>query len=709
MAKRTPPSIDLASLTEGARSLLTANEIVVFQTPVDISLSKTQLSEPSKLMVRYALLQAIGHDNGIIVPNSNTRKYLSSWSLFCQFLATKGVVDVHKEFDFDQVVAFAKFLVDERQQNGLPIYALDTIQKKLALPNQFAALALSGLCVWPTTQQLDRLQAKTFLKKYVAKAYPEIDVHNWSRGGSRETVTLPTAMLMLNYSLEQLSSLEHRVLCAYFTVCRNNAQFDWWVRRGGVLSIMANTLLKYSETENEAFQCPNNTLGYIRGYNRHQFNKQKGYLDQWLELVNEELDTPLTMKALSRVAVRVMATPGMITTQVEHYRNCALGVLCILTGYRVHEIINMKGTVMKKKHGIVYLTTRIDKTHQGLKVTRATGDAVAVAVDSLLEMSYIDKSQPIVWLDENGTEQQDYCSLLFTGVSRPVKENAGQPHANGYLHVRNLWLGYRSREIIHQSDYMKGAVNSWMIKLYDATLQSLPKALRAEIEALNENITVHAFRHCFVDFLLRRFDGELHTFVKRCFAHSSKDVLNYIENYVRNKTSAQVQQAAERRYCEEMIVKIASDKNYAQFSGPVVAYIHSRLDEMHWTTMEELDDLVHEWVEEDLVHLVPHKFGYCMVFKQRAQLAKCRDEKGVPKVTRGASDLCLGQACGNLFIKWDSHSDTLDWLKLTHSAIVKECNDPDNLRALLHGNFGRLLKESTRMIQTIDALDRYRA
>ncbi|ULF67641.1 hypothetical protein K6745_12070 [Vibrio alginolyticus] len=674
-------------------------EFIVGDSHLDVSFSGTQLSSESKVVLRYAIVQALGGylEAGVL---SAERLYVfERLEYFCEYLNAHNIVHILDEFNFEHVVGYLYFLIDKRPENGQEIYAHQSIITLMKFLNDFSKLAIDGSCVWATTATLSRSKLSKVASEYISDKYPDVDVLEWLYGGSLETVSLSTAMLMLNYSIEQLESIEHKVIQAYFDVCRGEGGCNWWINANKKLAGAAALIVEHGHDDFEAME-------YVKSSNApsilSRLRNMTPNFYRWFDKVNARLTDKLSLPSFISIVQVVVPSQAVLSEKVRHYHNCSLTVIAILTGIRVHELANIKANnAIKEESGVVYLTTRIDKTHQGLPVTRSTGDAVSIAVDSLLELSYIDKTQPLKY-KVNGVIKEGYCSIFYNAATYAARRYHTQPDKL-VNDLKAAWLGVPDSQV--KKEARNGTLNRFINDIYEKTLKSLSPETEKEIRDLDENISVHAFRHTFVDFLLRRFDGDVYRAIRRCFAHSSKDVMNYVDNYIRNKVSPQVQSIAERAYTHELIKKIAGDINHTQFTGASVEYVRKKLSTMSWVTMDELDEKIYDWISSDgdgLVRLVPHSYGFCMLFKDRVPLAKCRDFSGVAKVERGESNLCLG--CSNVAVKSDSHLTTLEQLQTIHMNLLESSKKPNNLMSLVNSNKCRQRQESQRIIKTIDAL-----
>lgn len=691
------------------KNRLIDDEIIVNDTDgkylatFDLSFKTTQLTTESKIILRHAIIVAIG---GYQVGNeikSKNRTVVKQMVLFLNklnpYLVKNSIRYFLNEFKFDQYYDFLYYVLSTPtcNDNSL-VYSLATLHNCFnSVLHSFSKLAAIGEISWGTTQTIPKSELQVIGCKYIKEHHPELDLLDWQYGGSLETVSLSTAALMLNYCLEQLESLEHKMLTSYFDVCRESDDKNWYLKKGVSLTTFHHLIVRYKTFDLDL-------MGNIRLNIKSHFSKiTLPNTRLWYEKTKEKYDDDLSIEQF--IDLISDFSKGKIVELSGKFHKCSLAVISILTGIRVHELVNMKANnAIDNKNGLIYLVTRIDKTHQGLPVKRTTGDAVSMAVDSLLDISYIDKTQKVTFT-KKGQKIEGYYSLFVNATVMSCAQL--QDHSKAIKRLHAAWLEpATSSSKSHGSRNTK--LNNWMRWVFDQTLEALNPELRKEVLELNERITIHAFRHCFVDFLLRRFDGDVVRAIRRCFAHSSKDPFNYVQNYIRNKVTPQAQKTAERAYTQELIKKIAGDVNHSEFSGASVEYVRKKLGKIQWATVDELDEFIYNWVSSDdegLIRIIPHSYGFCILFKGREHLAKCLDNvSGVPKTERGESKMCPG--CSNFVVKADSHLSTLTQLQMVHQNILAESKNPKNLIALLGSSKNRSYHESSRIIKSIDVLTR---
>ncbi|OZS43040.1 hypothetical protein ASV53_15390 [Photobacterium sanguinicancri] len=275
-----------------------------------------------------------------------------------------------------------------------------------------------------------------------------------------------------------------------------------------------------------------------------------------------------------------------------------------------------------------------------------------------------------------------------------------------------IWLDKSLTKELHLSHRSK-RINIMFRSAFYRMIDTLPTEIANEIKQSqtfdgNITISIHGCRHLFADYLLRRFEGDVFRAIRRHFAHSSKNVMNFTLAYIRNKIAPIERRRCEIAYTKELIKRMVGDVNHTMFTGNSVEYVRKYLNKFSWKTPEELDFLLDEWLndeDEGLERIVPHSYGFCLLFKNRIKQAKCLDKQGVAKVDRGDSQTCVGSGCANLGVDADSHLATLEQIKVTHENILASINNKGGLMSLLKSNNNIRFKRSSRTIQVINTLE----
>lgn len=655
---------------------------------IDVSFSETSLNDLSKVIMRFNIVGYFGgyyKNNELRSPKKGSytklKDFLSKFIPYLYKLGITAIEDITKK----NLLDFVDYLLSPASSQRIEgVRSFGSLKFYFVELNKFIGLAKMGDAIFPVTEKIDYEVIQKIAVNYVKKNFPDINIYDWIEGGTLDTVSLQTAMLMLNYSLKELDSDCFKILKSYFRTTRSFIESG---ELGIVGFITASSGGVPGSTkyffENACIPRPND----LDKQNRHKSDNVKNmkFLKDWFENSQEEFKDSFSIKKFHSIV------NGWTLTQVNalvlHYSQCALTCISILTGYRVSELSSLKASnVSEKKGDVLYLVSNVEKTHSGLPISRSTSDAVSIAVEACLSLGHVDKTK--VYIDGDKKLQ---LSLFAMTTSF------------GFTKEKKFIFKFVDFKNASSLSVEKPTLNSWLRAVYDKSISELPEQTQKEFVELDEKITAHAFRHAFVDFLLRRFDGDLIPAIRRCFAHSTSDPLNYVVNYIRTKVSKQVQKTAERAYTHELIMRIAGDHNCSQFSGQAVEYVRKQIEKFNYVTIDELDELVHEWVFTDMVRLVPHSYGFCMLFSERENIARCKDTKvDVRNAENGESKLCIG--CPNLGVEIKSHFEMLEQLRTVHQTILKASKSKDNILNLFVNPRKDSIQLSERMVTAIDSL-----
>lgn len=648
-----------------------------------------ELDDLSKLIMRHNIVEILGgyYENGELRATEYQLEEISYG--MCQlvtFLCKQNIKDV-QTITLETLFEWLSTYISEKHY-----FAYGTIKLKAIAINKLINKTRSGECIFPVIENISYSTLQETLISSMKLYHPYTNIYEWLDGGSLDTSSIETALILLQYALQELNSPKYHVLNAWFKTVKEFAEQN--NNFFGLFKPAANADRNSSLPASTKFFFKNKKIPTIKDLHPNAISedyKKKfatgsiKFLERWYELSLTYTDSINSLEDFHKVVFEW--THGSINSLTVHFYQCSLAILTILNGYRSSELSSISPTPIDKKSGVLYLTSNIKKTHSGLPVKRSTADAISIAVDACLDLSLIDKTQPIIFNDD-----EVYLNLFATTTNYQWITNYND-YLQKFLNPQNNISTVLRRD----------TANNWLKKIYKKAISKLPRSTQTEFEDAGENISIHAFRHTFVDFLLRRFDGDVIPAIRHCFAHSSSDPMNYVINYLRTKVAPQVQRTAERAYTNELIMRIAGDHSRSQFSGHAVDYIHRELEKFEYSTIEELDDIIHEWVFNDMIRLVPHSYGYCMLFKGRENIARCKDTKAdVRKSENGESKYCLG--CPNLAVHIKSHFEVLEQLKAVHLQLLADSENPNNILSLFKKSKESDIQMSEQKIIVIDDL-----
>ncbi len=270
-------------------------------------------------------------------------------------------------------------------------------------------------------------------------------------------------------------------------------------------------------------------------------------------------------------------------TSVELH-NAALISCLMLTGIRLSELSSIRAKDLKSDgKGTYSFTSKIDKTHSGMRVVRSISGVAYEAMRILIGISYRDNVEDAIF---SHTYTSGYLEIID-------KDNA--------VSIRSETLGKKVSQ----------CYSEW---------RSIQSSALKEYSPLTTS--AHAMRHIFAAVALRRFDGRVSERIRRHYGHAFKS--RYIRAYVDTKYDQDYQYAAEREYINEIITGISEgDKS---FYGPVAMQIKRRISEDHrFLSLEEFNDALED-LSGEFENIVPHEFGYCVPRTREIAHAQCKDK-----------------------------------------------------------------------------------
>lgn len=319
----------------------------------------------------------------------------------------------------------------------------------------------------------------------------------------------------------------------------------------------------------------------------------------------------------------------------EVYDACLIIFLC-LTGARIHEIRGMSSSDYTiEPDGTWVFTAPITKTQNGLKKLRAMSGLVAESANLLVDLSYIDKLS---------TDLHGRTVLFGSYISRDV---------------------YKARDenVVFTPSACSREYLADRVNLFYQKVKS--EVLTHDDKDMPESVSPHGFRHAFVDFTLRRFDGNVLEAIRQHFAHHYGS--SFTHNYTDKKAEQDVINAATNDYLKELIRRMIGEECH-DFTGPMALYIRNEVKRLNIVTESQLSNFIDEQVD-NLVHLVPHEYGFCLVLEGREHLAECKDKKtGIPIVENGKFDLC--SRCANSCRSTQSHKSNIERIVISHESFL---------------------------------------
>ncbi len=451
---------------------------------------------------------------------------------------------------------------------------------------------------------------QTVLKQKVIDM--EVDYVEWLKGDSLARIPLEISMVLLSEAIEILRHSSTHLLQAYFRAQR------------GEFKLSPHSVVFHGQEGLEPrlqLYIKGDTLRKRQGGDKNLNSKVK----QFAKKIEREyaklqgLDKALPISDIFTLKGGVHVNELCL----EVYNACMIVFLC-LTGIRVHELSNVDADDYDiKSDGTWMFRTNINKTHLGLSEMRSMSGLVAEAAMILNDLSYVPKRGQT---DEGSMPlfAQSFRSAHFGATPSDIKtKKLGISTGNIRKNVQGFY-------------------------------ENLIKKHGEHLRQICESIIPHGFRHCFADFAIRRFDGDVLEAIRQHYRHRVGS--SFTSSYTDSKGFDDISQGAERRYIKELLQRMVGE-DAGDFTGAMALHIRHEVSKVAFRSPEELDEFMND-LSNDFDSLIPHEFGFCLVLTKTKHLSKCLDKKtGVPNLLNGCFELCSG--CHHSFRSKKSNYDSV--------------------------------------------------
>ncbi|RUM92667.1 MAG: hypothetical protein DSZ27_02630 [Thiomicrospira sp.] len=490
----------------------------------------------------------------------------------------------------------------------------------------------------------------------------------WKKGSSHNTVPLEVAMIMLGYALDYVEQRDVIFVQALFKTFkeRDIHKFKWFIDA-------IRQREKGTKYKNTYFELNATLEAIFKNFNKIAPKGQEIQSLDEIESFIKKYKLPITRP---------------LTSFIDHVYECCYAIMVILTGFRIHEVRNMKGDCLEvDRNGTRWLETVIDKTSAGF-TKRVVGQPIEKVVGILNALSWVDKSQQyhFDFIDQAGKRQEiDFQPSLFSRFYS-TKSSSGFTTKEGK----------QSASDRHSCvNFTEHTAKKWLNNVWEAASKRIAPELKFKLEEKTSSITSHAFRHTWVEYALLNFEGSTLQGISRNFGYSQQDMFRFLQNYIVGKYGDANKQDAERQAASVLVSKLFGEfVNNAkesgksdihalipdEFKGPMATklalYIKEKVHDIHLVTPDEVHDLVDERMNEGFVRLSPHQYG-----GEGRQKAACIDSKfDIQKSKNGEFSLCM--KCPNMLVYMPANGEYLEQTLVTHKSIVayaENSNSPFNL------------------------------
>lgn len=401
------------------------------------------------------------------------------------------------------------------------------------------------------------------------------------------------------------------------------------------LSIAATLLTKVIETmESVSTEILTCLYSAYRQHNRYRDHSWFATATRPLDIVtysirNNNDSTGIIQELKNHDLHHITHLPWENKTSLNNYQKiiegAALTIFFTQSGHRFSELTSTLSTETKMINGRFFVRQSLDKEHKGLRLYRPLAKLSATTARTMWKLSYLDSTTTSL--------------ALFHRTSKPAARHFTPGADPGYGHMA-----------------LTKRLNDFY---YKQVVPHIPEAAQE-----HPRITFHQFRHTFAEFVLRRFDEDVHINLREHFMHLSDHSTRIYEE---QKLSKEVSFQLEIEYLREIIGKIAEGKLESRYWGPAFKRIQGLVKQLKFLTPDELDDW-YENIGEYIERFAVFEWGFCVLFSTSKNEAKCHDSiSGLPDVDGHASaGRCTG--CPNNMGN-SIHRNNLIRIATAHSAI----------------------------------------
>lgn len=385
----------------------------------------------------------------------------------------------------------------------------------------------------------------------------------WLKGGSFGTIPIENGMVVLADAIELIESKRANAVRAYFKFIRSSPE------------TIPREILSSKDNLFPENRVPLPNLKKMRGPRKGNKAKLKAILEKELD---GESPNIFKQKNLSDF--------------VSELYEASTYILLVLSGFRISEWTTFKARDFKKlPDGTWEFCNEIHKTNHSIKSSRYLHGMTALALDTMIDCSYIDK------ISENAP--------VFLRAYRCTQlcRTGKQPKLSDVIH-----LGY-------WGDNPDATIRSAFQKFYKKSIQKHP-----ELAQIHTETSPHQARHLWAEYCIRRFDGSVIDKITEHFRHRYSD--NFIVAYYDKALRERERDDIEVAYIEEILRRIGSnDESLANFYGPAAKRARNELNKAALISPDDFEIAVAALSESIIITV--DEWGYCLLRKGEEQQAKC--------------------------------------------------------------------------------------
>jgi len=576
-----------------------------------------RISRTHKRLAKHFILEHFGGyrdaRNRIDVSESTFKGIEASLRWVFEYAIDHHSGEPLSNWSLDDIVRCLRERLKYNVTDGNLISSSGTCARICSIFINLQVLYLQGLLPDGIECQLPKNLHRFAFQNYVRSK--NISYAKWKKGGKGKTIPMEIGMLLLADCLKFIREPQNRIILSYFE-----------------------------------FQRTDDRVREIHLFTRRHQRHKRSLFDR--VCAQDELTPSMCEKAINciklkeyietRTGLELNEFPFKTHLDLQTYchqclSRCLIILLC-LTGARISEILSIKGKdTTVDFEGSWQFSSNIYKTNSGIPSLRSISGAAAEAFDFLMAIGYQDKEK---------------LNLpLFSVVERAPL----------------MLIFSRNIERYHYRTISSATLSTYLKSYYGVFAEKRGRGILLE----HPSLAAHQFRHLFVEFAIRRFDGNVLEQIRAHFCHLFGSY--FTRSYSDRKLALDIERVHERAYAAELVMRICDQEIYF---GPVTEYIRQRVSEIYTLgTLEEIERHLTEFID-DFARIVPHEWGWCMLVEGKESQAACYDKTvGLPRVDDQASfDKCI--TC-RFRLASNSQVETYERMYLTHSRFAENTIVPN--------------------------------
>lgn len=472
------------------------------------------------------------------------------------------------------------------------------------------------------------------------KLLEDFDYATWIMGSKLDGMPVPQSMALLMCCITFLRSDKTKTVIA----------LNRMIQRGLISNQLISALNKGELFDK--YLKPNKSC------NKPSFIKNR-------RIMEEELSTVFGVASIDEILVDLRAITffsgyskeqkkdkdriGEFSQITSSIVEVALITIAILTGARRNELESIQWSdIYRDDKGDWRFRSDINKTNQGLSTVRYIAGLAAEVVDIVHSLGE--------YLNPEG------IGPLFRKV------NAGKFSRSNAA----------SRGCVSPSGHLPRTIDRFL---------NIYMAEDLKITAFN----IHSLRHAWVEFALRRFEGDsVPELIRQHFRHNWRSYMT--NSYIHGKLFEEDGRDLRKEYLAELIGR-AIDGDIRIY-GPVAEFVNTIVDQYEFVGEDELDAIVNRFDGKIEVH----SYAICMVRPETVPLAQCYNKQTQRANTNEACfEKCIG--CVNRATLPEYREDIQNQA-IALSTNIKSAKARGNLR--LANEYTKSLKRANIALAEID-------